>query len=116
MGHDRADAAVTLGEHADELFRSEVWGRTIDLGQGCDVLEVMHHGVLAGYLFHHPQPGQDHPCGRYARTCTCELCAGLYPKGRWTIQSSEPLTLSPSFVCKDHGVHGWIQEGKWVPV
>ena len=31
----------------------------------------------------------------------------------WTLESKEPLTLSPSFLCHcSH--HGWIRESKWV--
>lgn len=35
----------------------------------------------------------------------------------WTVESSEPLTLSPSVLCKAEGCgdHGFIRSGKWVP-
>lgn len=32
----------------------------------------------------------------------------------WTVESWDPLTLSPSILC-DCGWHGFIQEGRWVP-
>jgi hypothetical protein len=32
----------------------------------------------------------------------------------WTVESWEPLTCSPSFVCHC-GDHGFIRSGKWVP-
>lgn len=36
--------------------------------------------------------------------------------GRWTIESIHPLTVSPSVHWSDCGCHGFIREGKWVPV
>lgn len=32
----------------------------------------------------------------------------------WTVESWEPLTLSPSLLCHC-GDHGFIREGRWVP-
>lgn len=32
----------------------------------------------------------------------------------WTVESYEPLTLSPSLLCTACNSHGFIREGKWV--
>lgn len=32
----------------------------------------------------------------------------------WTVESWEPLTISPSILRKECGLHGWIREGRWV--
>lgn len=32
----------------------------------------------------------------------------------WQVESWEPLTLSPSLLCRVCGDHGFIREGKWV--
>lgn len=32
----------------------------------------------------------------------------------WTVESFDPLTLSPSLLCTVCGHHGYIREGKWV--
>lgn len=32
----------------------------------------------------------------------------------WTVESEEPLTLTPSIVVHPCGCHGWIREGRWV--
>jgi hypothetical protein len=32
----------------------------------------------------------------------------------WDIQSKDPLTLSPSILCKRCGDHGFIRNNKWV--
>jgi len=34
---------------------------------------------------------------------------------RWTVERWEPLTLSPSILCKVCGWHGWLRDGRWVP-
>lgn len=32
----------------------------------------------------------------------------------WDVLQKEPLTLSPSILCRACGSHGYIREGKWV--
>lgn len=51
-----------------------------------------------------------------------ELCFGsVYFEGtkgdgpKWKVESLEPLTISPSLLCKVCGHHGFIRQGKWVP-
>jgi hypothetical protein len=34
---------------------------------------------------------------------------------RWKLEQAEPLTISPSVLCRTCGLHGWIRDGKWVP-
>lgn len=34
---------------------------------------------------------------------------------RWSVESWEPLTVSPSLLCRRCGHHGFIQQGRWVP-
>lgn len=36
-------------------------------------------------------------------------------RARWQVVSWEPLTLSPSLLCRACGMHGFIQQGRWVP-
>jgi hypothetical protein len=33
---------------------------------------------------------------------------------KWQVISEEPLTLSPSLLCRICGSHGWIRDGVWV--
>ena len=33
----------------------------------------------------------------------------------WTLESRDPLTLSPSIQCRTCGHHGYIREGRWIP-
>lgn len=32
----------------------------------------------------------------------------------WTVERDEPLTLSPSILCRTCGDHGFVRDGKWV--
>lgn len=41
-----------------------------------------------------------------------EIDAG---RAGWQVESWEPLTLSPSLLCRSCGLHGFIREGRWVP-
>ena len=49
-------------------------------------------------------------------TFDTEVARRIEPdKPMWTVESWEPLTLSPSLLCRACGCHGWIRDGKWVP-
>lgn len=32
----------------------------------------------------------------------------------WVVEQEEPLTLSPSLLCRVCGDHGFVREGRWV--
>lgn len=32
----------------------------------------------------------------------------------WKIESEDPITLSPSILCRACGDHGFVRDGKWV--
>lgn len=34
----------------------------------------------------------------------------------WQVESTDPLTLSPSLLCRACGNHGYIRQGRWEPV
>lgn len=31
----------------------------------------------------------------------------------WSVESKNPLTVQPSILCGDCGLHGWITAGQW---
>lgn len=33
---------------------------------------------------------------------------------KWTVEQWDPLTLSPSILCRRCGHHGYIREGRWI--
>lgn len=50
---------------------------------------------------------------------TGDLCGGWVPfepysSHGWTVNSSDPLDLSPSLLCTVCQHHGFIRQGKWV--
>lgn len=57
----------------------------------------------------------------YTHTCNGQAGSpdyvGVKPAWRdgWDVLSVNPLTLSPSLLCRACGHHGFIREGKWVP-
>lgn len=67
----------------------------------------------AGWLIAHRTPGGDWCCGSVNRP---ESRAHLVDKhAAWTVESEDPLTLSPSIMCSC-GDHGYIREGHWETV
>jgi hypothetical protein len=32
----------------------------------------------------------------------------------WVVEADDPLTLSPSVLCRACGDHGWVRGGRWV--
>jgi Family of unknown function (DUF6527) len=36
--------------------------------------------------------------------------------GRWQLAQAEPLTVTPSILCKLCGCHGFITNGAWCPI
>lgn len=67
-----------------------------------------------GLILNHPTPAGE-PC-QSAVTFDSETARQIEP-GRpvWTVESWEPLTISPSVLCRRCGHHGWIRDGQWVP-
>lgn len=40
----------------------------------------------------------------------------VFPEANhWQVESWDPLTMSPSILCRTCGDHGFIREGRWVP-
>lgn len=96
------------------------------------------HGVLISYVGWHPDrelnPSSAHlpDVDRYAlllghqcrdtwtpNGCTLdsETARQLEPEGRpmWTVENWDPLSLTPSLLCRTCGLHGWIRDGRWLP-
>lgn len=79
------------------------------------------HGVWISYV--NTKAGNDmgiietHP----ANTDTGRCSGAVFFEGSghngplWTVESRDPLTLSPSLLCRVCGHHGFIKSGRWVP-
>jgi hypothetical protein len=70
---------------------------------------------FAGYYEH---PGADgYGLCSGSVTFDGDVARALDPDGkrhRWQVESWEPLTLSPSLLCRTCGSHGFIRGGQWV--
>lgn len=70
--------------------------------------DVEKFGATVGHL----KPDGSPCCG--AITFDGPVQRELVPeRGRWQVQSWEPLTVSPSLLCQC-GDHGFIRGGKWI--
>lgn len=53
------------------------------------------------------------PCSGHI-TLDVPAMVALWPTvERWTVESWEPLALSPSLLCNGCGDHGFIRSGRW---
>jgi hypothetical protein len=75
-----------------------------DIGHGVTVELRAVGGETLGAQYTHPAP-------------TGDRHEGWIPFGSdgWTVEKAEPLTISPSLLCRACGHHGFIREGRWVP-
>lgn len=70
----------------------------------------------AGLLVEHPMasaPGE--MCKSAIHFDLPETRHLVSDRARWQVESWEPLTLSPSLLCRRCGDHGFIRGGVWVP-
>ncbi len=88
----------------------------IDIGGGHEIAFVSYQGdERAGIDDFHRKPDGT-PCqgfvtikgGAWDRSFT------HVPIPSWELVSWDPLTLSPSLLCRSCGDHGFIRDGKWV--
>lgn len=77
--------------------------------ESTDIRPIEVEGRIVGYEIWHPRA--DDP----SKQCGCSI--GTAPWGtdkswhRWTITQEEPLTVSPSVVCRNCPAHGFVQNG-----
>lgn len=64
-----------------------------------------------GVIYYHKRPDNGKWCSGAIMFSTAPApLTGL----RWTLESLDPLTVSPSLLCQRCGDHGFIRNGKWV--
>lgn len=80
----------------------------VDLGSGVTLKPIFEGERLVAVNL-------THPVGEDGGTCSKALPIGWgWGKHRITSKAKEPLKLSPSVWCPQHGFHGWIEEGVWL--
>lgn len=85
----------------------------IDLGHGVRMKFFTASDVdgHAGLIESHPTPEG----GRCSGAISFDVPGVEREAVRWTVESWEPLTLSPSLLCRGCGHHGHIRNGRWEP-
>jgi hypothetical protein len=99
----------------------EIWGenvpeRAVQLGGEHYYTRVVDKNEKwIGINEYHKHPVTGKTCGGWA---PFDVQSEYLTPGseKWTVESYEPLTLSPSLLCTmpDCGNHGYIRQGKWV--
>jgi len=87
----------------------------VSIGPGHYIKLANYGGVVVGLNEWHPDKRDP------SRECQGFVFFDVQTEARckdtpiWQVLSMEPLTLSPSLLCRTCGNHGFIREGKWVP-
>lgn len=86
----------------------------IDLGHGVSMAWGTRNGERVGLLERHATPDGEECTGSVA--FDMPGAEEWRPGGPfWHVESWEPLTISPSVLCRTCGNHGFIRNGRWVP-
>lgn len=97
---------IDLGNGHRLVFTSseyEATGEPLTLAQAC------------GGIHEHPNAKDGPPCAGYVHFRGRPDRRSGENRPAWEIVQDEPLTLSPSLLCRTCGSHGFIRNGKWVP-
>lgn len=78
-------------------------------------LLVEHPRGDGGWYAQHPPEDPSEPCMSSALFDLSHVREHFPDQNFWTVESFEPLTLSPSLLCRLCGHHGFIREGRWIP-
>lgn len=106
----KTDKDIDIGH--DHFIRYVGWYPDRELNpQYADQPDVEHWGVLVT----HKKPDGSY-CSSFATFDGPQQRKERGVGGHfWQVHSIEPLTLSPSLLCKICSDHGFIREGRWVP-
>jgi hypothetical protein len=88
--------------------------RDIDHGHRIQVTRPDTEGVRH-FVDEHPRSDGTGPCSGAGRVLNPGQARPDDGRAYWTIESEEPLTLSPSLLCTACGDHGWVRDGRWMP-
>jgi hypothetical protein len=86
-------------------------GVVVDLGHGHAMELRSWKGEVAGLNLHHPGCKSPSFIPFTARSWAREFCGGIIS---WEVLQDDPLTLSPSLLCRACGDHGYVRDGRWV--
>lgn len=89
----------------------------VDIGQGVTISRTTDkNGDWVGLIRRHPKKGGDGRCASAVAfdTPVSRAAHGDGGIAFHAVLAWEPLTLSPSLLCRACGHHGHIQNGRWV--
>lgn len=87
----------------------------IDLGDDHLLKFSVYQGERAGATVWHLKPDGNKCAGWIAFEGTAWARAfHSNPIATWQVEQAEPLTLSPSLLCRSCGDHGFVRQGRWV--
>lgn len=90
----------------------------LDLGDEHRIVFAEYGGEkrVGGNVMHPPVEGKCSGNGwvAFAGRAWARKFSGTGDFQSWQVESEEPLTLSPSILCRGCGDHGHIRDGKWV--
>jgi hypothetical protein len=96
--------------------RAPVRAARVDIGDGHSITFAHYEGEVAGANVYHHRPDGAECVGWVAfagRAWARSFPDGLAGKS-WDVVKDEPMTLTPSILCRACGDHGFIQDGRWV--
>jgi hypothetical protein len=88
----------------------------LDLGHGVELkFTSWADHDRAGFIESHDRPDGQGRCEGGGMFDLPGVRDAFPERALWTVESWEPLTLSPSLLCRVCGNHGFVRSGIWVP-
>lgn len=88
---------------------------SLDLGDSHTLTFATHDGEISGASIAHKKPDGSDCDGWIAfadRAWAKKFAPGAI--ATWAVEQDDPLTLSPSVLCRACGDHGFVRNGRWV--
>lgn len=89
--------------------------REIGHGHRIQITQPDREQGVRHFVDEHPRPDGAGQCSGSGRILDPGQARPNDGRAYWTLESADPLTLSPSLLCRTCGDHGWVRDGLWVP-
>jgi hypothetical protein len=88
--------------------------KCVDIGDDHAISFAEYEGERSGCTIWHTRPDNGEECAGWLSFAGRAWSRAIPSAPAWTVESEDPLTLSPSVLCRACGDHGWVRNGKWV--
>lgn len=87
----------------------------LDLGSGVQIewSSWADHDKV-GFIETHDRPDGAGRCSGGVLFDLPGVAENFPGRALWQVEQWDPLTLSPSLLCRTCGNHGWVRAGRWV--